>query len=58
MWPKSPEAGFGGGSRNKTGFGAQQYLDSWKKASCESCSLAKQICNTADLVQSGDDEIR
>ena len=53
MWPKSPEAGFGGGSRNKTGFGAQQYLDS-----CESCSLAKQICNTVDLVQSGDDEIR
>lgn len=47
-----------GGSRNKTGFGSKKYLDSWRKAGPESCSLAKQICTTADLVQSGDDEIR
>ena len=39
-------------------FGAEQYLDSWRKAGHESCSLTKQICNTADLAQSGDDEIR
>lgn len=58
VWPKGLEAGFVEEVGIRQGFGAKKYLDSWRKAGPESYFLAKQICNTADLVQSGDDEIR
>lgn len=56
-WPHGLRVGFAE-EVGERAFGAEQYLDSWRKAGLESCSLTKQICNIADLAQSGDDEIR
>lgn len=55
-WPKNLRAGFAEEVEERS-FGAEQYLDSWRKAGHESCSFTKQICNMPDLAQSGDDEI-
>lgn len=57
MWPQGLRAGFTE-EVGERGFGAEHCLDSWRKAGHESCSLTKQICNIADLAQSGDGEIR
>lgn len=55
---KSPRQDLGR-SRNKTGFGAQQYLDSWKKASVRAAPwlsrfVTQQILFNLEMMRLGD----